>query len=125
VPVNHSSGPCTEGCDPFLFISICVIAQGSKVVFLGDTRYQYDPFNYLLTTIELPRISQVVEASSEKPYLSIRLELDPNLVGSVMIETGYNIQKRNSNAEATKVSPLNVELLDALVRLLRPKFRAN
>lgn len=99
--------------------SLCIIAQGSKVVFLGDRRYQYDPFNYLLTTMELPRISQVVEASREKPYLSIRLELDPNLVGSLLIDAGYHMQKRNSNAEATKVSPLNVELLDALVRLIR------
>ncbi|MBI1278214.1 MAG: helix-turn-helix domain-containing protein [Anaerolineaceae bacterium] len=99
--------------------SLCLIAQGSKVVFLGDSRFQYDPFNYLLTTIELPRISQVVEASRERPYLSLRLELDPNLVGSVMIEAGYKVQKRNSNAESTKVSPLNIELLDALVRLIK------
>ena len=34
--------------------SFCIIAQGSKVVFLGDNRYQYDPFKYLLTTLELP-----------------------------------------------------------------------
>ena len=99
--------------------SLCIIAQGSKVVFLGDSRYQYDPFSYLLTTIELPRISHVVEASREKPYLSLRLELDPNLVGSVMMEAGYVIQKKNPNAEATKVSPLNAELLDVLVRLVR------
>lgn len=99
--------------------SLCVIAQGSKVVFLGDRRYQYDPFNYLLTTIELPRVSHVVEASSQKPYLSIRMELDPNLVGSVMMEAGYVIEKKKQNAEATKVSPLNVELLDAILRLIR------
>lgn len=99
--------------------SLCVIAQGSKVVFLGNRRYQYDPFNYLLTTLELPRVSQVVEASKERPYLSLRLELDPNLVGSVMLETGHVIQKRNSDAEATQVSPLNAELLDAVVRLVR------
>lgn len=99
--------------------SLCVIAQGSKVVFLGDRRYQYDPFNYLLTTIELPRISHVVEASREKPYLSLRMELDPNLVSLVMMEAGYAIQKKNLNAQATKVSPLNPELLDVLVRLVR------
>lgn len=58
--------------------SLCVIAQGSKEVFVGDTRYQYDPFNYLLTTLELPRVSQVLEASREQPYLSLRLELDPD-----------------------------------------------
>ena len=44
----------------------------------GDKRFQYDPFNYLLTTMELPRISQVIDASKGKPYLSFRLVLDPN-----------------------------------------------
>ena len=99
--------------------SLCLIAQGSKVVLLGGSRYQYNPLSYLLTTIELPRISQVVDASKEEPYLSLRLELDPNLVGSVMIEAGYSAKKRTSGAEATRVSPLNMELLDALVRLIR------
>ena len=99
--------------------SLCVIAQGSKEVFMGDKRFQYDPFNYLLTTMELPRISQVIDASKGKPYLSFRLVLDPKLVGSVMIDAGYNAQKKNVNAEATRVSPVNVELLDALVRLLK------
>ena len=99
--------------------SLCIIAQGSKAVFLGDRRYQYDPFNYLLTTLELPRISHVVEASREKPYLSLRLELDPNLVSSVMMEAGYVRHKKHLNAEATKVSPLDAGLLDPVVRLLR------
>lgn len=99
--------------------SLCIIAQGSKEVFLGERRYQYDPFNYLITTLELPRISHVIEASNEKPYLSLRVELDPNLVGSVMVEAGYIMKKKNLNAEATKVSPLGAELLDVLVRLVR------
>ena len=43
--------------------SFCVIAQGSKEVLLGDSRYQYDAATYLLTTVELPRVSQVLEAS--------------------------------------------------------------
>ena len=44
--------------------SVCVIAQGSKEVLLGDSRYRYDPSHYLLATVELPRISQVLEASN-------------------------------------------------------------
>jgi hypothetical protein len=42
--------------------SVCVIAQGSKEVLLGDSRYRYDPSHYLLATVELPRVSQVLEA---------------------------------------------------------------
>ncbi len=45
--------------------SVCVIAQGSKEVLLGESRYRYDPSQYLLTTVELPRVSQVLEASKE------------------------------------------------------------
>jgi len=47
--------------------SLCVIAQGSKEVLLGDSRYRYDPSQYLLATVELPRVSQVLEASPERP----------------------------------------------------------
>ena len=57
--------------------SFCVIAQGSKEILLGGNSYRYDPSHYLIATVELPRVSQVLEASKEKPYLSFRLELDP------------------------------------------------
>lgn len=99
--------------------SLCVIAQGSKVVFLGDTRYQYDPFNYLLTTLELPRVSQVLEASKERPYLSLRLELSPTLVGSVMVETGHALPPNRADVRAIDISPLDAVLLDTVVRLVR------
>ncbi len=98
--------------------SLCVIAQGSKEVFLGDTRYQYDPFNYLLSTIELPRASQVLEASQERPYLSFRLTLDPALVSSIMVETGYIAPLNRADERAIDVSVLDANLLDAVVRLV-------
>jgi hypothetical protein len=69
--------------------AFCVIAQGSKVVLLGDDHYRYDPAHYLLVTAELPVVGQIVEASPECPYLSLRLELTPTLVGSVMVEAGH------------------------------------
>jgi AraC-like DNA-binding protein len=100
--------------------SFCVIAQGSKEVFVGDNRYQYDPFHYLLTTLELPRVSQVLEASKERPYLSLRLALDPQLVSSVMVEAGQYVSPRNTaDVRAINVSPLDANLLDAVLRLVR------
>jgi AraC-like DNA-binding protein len=100
--------------------SFCVIAQGSKEVLLGGNRYQYDPSNYLLATLELPRASQVLEASKERPYLSLRLDLDPQLVSSVMVEAGHIPSSRNgADVRAINVSPLDANLLDAVVRLVR------
>lgn len=100
--------------------SFCVIAQGSKEVLLGDQRYVYDPDHYLITTLELPRVSQVLQASKERPYLSFRLELDPQLVSSIMVESGQFTPPRNPvDMRAIDVSPLDANLLDAVVRLVR------
>jgi AraC-like DNA-binding protein len=99
--------------------AFCVIAQGSKDIFLGGHRYRYDPYNYLLTTIELPVVSQISEASPERPYLSLRLDLDPALVGSVMVEAGHYLPRNQTAVSAVDVSPLDGNLLDAVVRLVR------
>src|SRR5438477_9781870 len=102
--------------------SLCVVAQGSKEVLLGDSRYRYDPSHYLLASVELPTISRVLEASRERPYLSLRLELPPTLVGSVMVEAGQSRRSsppRHVDVRAIDVSPLDVNLLDAVVPLVR------
>ncbi len=99
--------------------AFCVIAQGSKEVFLGNERYQYDSAHYLLTTAELPLVGHVFDASPERPYLSLRLDLDPTLVGSVMVEAGHVSPRIQAEVRAINVSPLEASLLDAVVRLVR------
>ena len=99
--------------------SICVIAQGSKEVLLGESRYSYDPAHYLLTTVALPRVSQVLAASKERPYLSLRLELAPSLVSSVAVGADHTWSKQHAAVSAITVSPLDGNLLEAFVRLVR------
>jgi AraC-like DNA-binding protein len=99
--------------------SFCVIAQGSKEVYLGEDCFRYDPARYLLATVALPVVGQVVEASPEQPYLALRLDLEPALVGSVMVEAGLLPSRGQASAKAIDVSHLEAGLLDAVVRLVR------
>lgn len=99
--------------------SLCVIAQGSKEVHLGERRYQYDPYHYLLVTADLPLVGQILEASAERPYLSLILTLDSTVVSSVLVEAGHTVPQRHSEVPAIDVSPLSASLLDALVRLVK------
>src|SRR3989442_15887180 len=69
--------------------SVAVIAQGSKEVLLGENRYRYGPPQYLLATVELPTIRRVLEASKERPYLSLRLSLPPTPGASVMFQSRH------------------------------------
>ncbi|HEY3341733.1 MAG TPA: AraC family transcriptional regulator, partial [Anaerolineae bacterium] len=115
----HRSSSPTEPVHGVTDMSFCVVAQGSKEIFLGERRYQYDPAHYLLTSVELPVVSQIVEASQERPYLSLRLHLDPTLVGSVMVEAGHSSPQSQADVSAITVSLLDAGLLDAVVRLIR------
>jgi len=96
-----------------------VIAQGSKETQLGEEHYRYDPYHYCIGTVELPLVTQIVEATRERPYLSVGVELDPILVGSVMSESGQTPLSEPTDVKAFNVSPLDADLLDAVVRLVR------
>ncbi len=97
--------------------AFAVIAQGSKEVYLGEERFQYDPYHYCLGTLELPISSHVIEASRERLYLSLILQLDPILIGSVMAELNHTEKSRQPPVKAMNVGSLDAGLLDAVVRL--------
>jgi AraC-like DNA-binding protein len=99
--------------------AVCFIAEGAKEVYLGEQCYRYDPSHYLLATVELPVRSIVHAASPQHPYLGVRIELDPALVASVMVEAGIPATNAQSDAKALSVSPADTELFDAATRLVR------
>jgi AraC-like DNA-binding protein len=116
--LRRSSSP-TEPVHGVVGPTFCVIAQGSKEVVVGAERYRYDPYHYLLATVKLPVIGQVMEGSRDKPYFAVRLDLDPGLVSSVMVEAGLTAPRGSADARGINVCPLAGGLLDATVRLVR------
>ncbi len=61
----------------------------------------------------------MLEASKERPYLALRLELAPTLVGGVLAEAGHTWPRAQAEMRAISVSPLDLTILDAIVRLVR------
>jgi AraC-like DNA-binding protein len=103
----------------FFPAAFCVIAQGAKIILLGRDALRYDPAHYLISTMPLPLSGEVVKASPQRPYLSIRLILDPSVVTSVMVESGLVQPGGDCGVKALDVSPLDAGLLDATLRLVR------
>ncbi len=100
--------------------SFCVVAQGAKEVFLGESRYGYDPHQYLIATLDLPVIGQITRASPDEPYLALRLDLDPGLVASVALEAGLPAERGPvSSGRGIETSALGGDLLEATIRLAR------
>lgn len=113
---SSQTGEPVYGASESIF---CITAQGSKEVFLGEHRYQYDPYNYLLSTAELPIVSRVLAPSKEQPYLGLYVIIDPAVVASAMMEIAQLPPRSQAPVRAIEVSPLDATLLDAVVRLAR------
>ncbi len=99
--------------------AVYVVAQGRKhVEFCGET-YVYDPSQYLAVSLELPVMSRVVEASPDAPYLCLTLRVDARELAALIVETGRPTPRDDHDGRALFVSPLELPLLDGLLRLVR------
>lgn len=114
----RSSKP-TEPIHSMYQPAFCVVAQGRKRALLGEEVFRYDPGHYLIYTVDLPLTFQVEEASKNRPYLGFRLNLDAALVASVMMESGIELKKGSVSMKAMDVSPMDANLSDAVIRLVR------
>lgn len=112
---NRPTQPLHSFYDP----SFCVIAQGSKLLLWGNQRLRYDPAHYLITTVDLPMIGQIVEASPTQPYLGLRLLLPPAMVASVMMDTGFEQDVESGGVKGADVSRLDADMMNAVLRVLR------
>ncbi len=99
--------------------AFCFVVQGGKRALLGEEVFFYDSGHYLIFSVDLPLVFQVGEASEEKPYLGFRINLDPSLVASVIMEFGLQIKKGDTSVKGINVSSVDADLLDASVRLIR------
>ncbi|HEV7256275.1 MAG TPA: AraC family transcriptional regulator [Bosea sp. (in: a-proteobacteria)] len=99
--------------------ALCIVVQGRKQVILGERVYHYDRSQYLVVSVDLPVIGQVVDATDEAPYLCIRLDLDPVMIGAIMLEAGVADTDAGGAGSGLTLSPVASELLDAALRLVR------
>ena len=80
----------------------------AKRALLNDEVFEYDALNYLVVSVTLPGMGQVLEATPEHPYLSLRLNLDLEEIARLVLELG---DRGPSPAAADR--GLFVALLDA------------
>ncbi|MFC7680221.1 AraC family transcriptional regulator N-terminal domain-containing protein [Paenibacillus sp. GCM10028914] len=99
--------------------SFCVIAQGVKEVLLSRERFEYGSADYLIASMNLPVIGQIIKASSDAPYLSFKLEFTQNQILEVMNDSGLQIKTRENAKRALFVGKMESTLMDAVLRLIR------
>lgn len=98
--------------------SIALVVQGRKQVDLGPAQFIYDESHFLLTSLELPVTSRVIEASEARPYLCVRLALDMDMVRELLGREGLPPVTENTGSLAMTLGRTTAPLIDAFGRLL-------
>jgi AraC-like DNA-binding protein len=97
---------------------ICVIAQGAKRVLLGEDTYVYDPQHFLITSVDLPTVVQVIKASPEKPYLGLVLRLDQREISQLMVDSNLPPPRAQQSSRGMAIGEVTLPLLTAFQRLI-------
>ncbi|HLI34807.1 MAG TPA: AraC family transcriptional regulator [Terriglobia bacterium] len=98
--------------------SLTVFAQGRKRVTLGGTVYLCDESTFLLSSVDVPVVSQIVEASEEAPLLSLLLKLDMAVVREILSQEEFQPRESSSQARGIAIGRTTVDLLEPCSRLL-------
>jgi AraC-like DNA-binding protein len=98
--------------------SLVVFVQGQKRINVGKSTYLCDGKNFLLTSVDLPVMGQVVAATQKVPILGLVLKLEMPAVREILSQQEFHLREESADARAMAVGVSSRELLDACSRLV-------
>lgn len=98
--------------------SAVVVVQGAKQLVVGGNAYRYDRDRFLVTTLDVPANSGVLEASADKPCLGFWLELDLRLLAELIAQGQLPPNDRRTGEKTIGVADCSPVMLESFARLL-------
>ncbi len=96
---------------------ILIVGQGSKRAYLGGEVYRYDAYNYLVLPVPMPAECET-EASPEEPMLLIAVDVEPAMLGEMLLELDDVPPTAGSTPRGIASTPMTEELGGSVCRLL-------
>ena len=101
---------------------ICIVAQGHKIGYLGDRKFQYDANNYLVTSVTMPFECETF-ASPEDPLLGLYIDIDMaqlhDLIGRLDLQAEIGQAGEKGLPRGIGPAVMDEDMADAINRLLK------
>ena len=114
----QESTTMTEICD-VTEPTLAIVIQGDKKVLLGEETHQYSKAQYLVVSVDLPLKAFVLKATPDRPYLGLKLSLDPTQLCDIINQTQLHAGKIETSMRGLFVSNADVLLMDCATRLIK------
>lgn len=99
--------------------SVYFVARGVKEVYLAEQTYTYDATTYMISSVHLPLSGKIIQASSEAPYLALKLTFSIDEIMEVVQSASTLNPLCTKKCDCALVlGTMDEALLDALIRLV-------
>lgn len=111
---SQTSAPsCTIVASAF-----AMMTQGAKRISVSEEVYDYDSRHYLISSVDLPMLARVTEASAEQPYLGLALGIDPLKIREMTAHLPP-LRRGESIDRGIAVGTLDTDIQNTALRLVR------
>lgn len=101
-------------CKPLVSIPI----QGFKLATIGNEESRYGENQCLVACVDIEDMACMVNAEPDKPFLSLTLDLNPNLMERLIAEAPVPSRRTKKQRKETAILDIDPGILDAFLRLL-------
>ena len=129
----QESGYCATAIDSLVFVRcststtiqevseplLGIVVQGEKKLSLNEEILQYGVAQYLLLSVELPLSVCMIEATPDRPYLGLKLKLNPAELCDIIAQTNSETIQKENSVRGWCVSDANPSLIDCATRLTK------
>lgn len=98
--------------------SVVLVVQGTKQMLVGGEAFPYDTSKFLITSLDLPASSQVLEASARKPCLGLVLKLDIRTLAELISQGTLPVTRERSAGTSVGLGTITPEIMEPLKRLV-------
>jgi AraC-like DNA-binding protein len=98
--------------------TLCIVAQGAKIVMIGDDTYGYEAGQMAVYSIDIPMAGRVTRASYSEPYLLLMIDLDAEKIADLALKVFPHGLPQPRGTRALYVGDAEAHIIDAAGRLL-------
>lgn len=108
----------TEPCPCLVEPSIVLVVRGQKQLLIGEQEHTYNAERFLLTSLDLPANSQVLEASPDKPCLGLVVKLDLGVITELISQAKFSPRRSKTSESSVGLGTVTSDLLEPVSRLV-------
>ncbi len=92
--------------------SIVLVADGAKIMWVGGEPYEYNAEKFLITSLDLPASSEILQASTSQPRVGVAYKLDQRVLMELIAQGSPPPVKKRDAGTSVGIGTITDALLE-------------